>query len=221
MNQWNDARKAVLETAREMLNERLFIGMTGNVSLRLASMDNRQLLAITPSSRDYTSLQVDDIVVMDFTGQRLEGSLEPSMETPLHTAIYRTRQDVNAVIHTHSLFASAVAVVGREIPPILEDQVVFLGGAIKQVEHTHSDSKQQLTGVLEALGDRNAVILSNHGAVGTGHTLRDAANSCRILEKTARIFLLALSTGTVNELPAPAVKALKAMHNRLQSQPLG
>jgi ribulose-5-phosphate 4-epimerase/fuculose-1-phosphate aldolase len=73
MNQWYDARKTVLETARKMLEEGLSIGTTGNVSLRLPPTGNRQLLVITPTSRDYNSLQIDDMPVIDLNGQRVEG----------------------------------------------------------------------------------------------------------------------------------------------------
>jgi L-fuculose-phosphate aldolase len=217
MGQWLEARKIVLEAAQKMAAKGLVVGTAGNISLRLPPEGERQLLAITPSSRHYDLLGIDDIQVIDFDEQKVEGNLRPSMETPLHIGIYRARKNVNAVIHTHSVFASAVSVSGLDIPPILDDQVAFLGGEIKLARHALSGSKEQVANVLAALEDRSAVLLPNHGAVGTGRTMRDAFTACELIEKTARIYLLALSTGKVNQLPAKALQVEKALYDTLQN----
>jgi len=218
MGQWREARKIVLEAAQKMAAQGLVVGTAGNISLRLPPEGKRQLLAITPSSRHYDSLGIDDIQVLDFDGQKVEGSLRPSIETPLHIGIYRARKNVNAVIHTHSVFASAVSVSGLEIPPILDDQVAFLGGEIKLARHALSGSREKVANVLAALEDRSAVLLPNHGAVGTGRTMRDAFTACELIEKTARIYLLALSAGKVNQLPAKALQVEKALYDTLQNR---
>jgi len=217
MGQWHEARKIVLEAAQKMAAKGLVVGTAGNISLRLPPEGERQLLAITPSSRHYDSLGIDDIQVLDFDAQNVEGSLRPSIETPLHIGIYRARKNVNAVIHTHSVFASAVSVSGLDIPPILDDQVAFLGGEIKLARHALSGSREQVANVLAALEDRSAVLLPNHGAVGTGRTMRDAFTACELIEKTARIYLLALSTGKVNQLPAKALQIAKTLYDALQN----
>lgn len=218
MGQWREEKKIVLEAAQEMLGKGLVVGTAGNVSLRLPIEGERQMLAITPSAQHYDLLGVDDIQIVDFNGQTIEGSLRSSMETMLHIGIYRARKNVNAVIHTHSVFASAVSVAGRDIPPILDDQVAFLGGGIELARHALSGSREQVVNVVAALGNRNAVLLPNHGAIGTGRTMRDAFTACELIEKTARIYLLALSAGTVNHLPAEAIEAGKALYNRLQNE---
>jgi L-ribulose-5-phosphate 4-epimerase len=217
MGQWHEARKIVLEAARKMAAKGLVVGTAGNISLRLPPEGERQLLAITPSSRHYDLLCIDDIQIIDFDAQKVEGNLRPSMETPLHIGIYRARKNVNAVIHTHSVFASAVSVSGLDIPPILDDQVAFLGGEIKLARHALSGSREQVANVLAALGDRSAVLLPNHGAVGTGRTMRDAFTACELIEKTARTYLLALSTGKVNQLPSKARQVEKALYDTLQN----
>jgi L-fuculose-phosphate aldolase len=201
MSQWREARKTVLEAALKMSEKGLVVGTSGNISLRLLPEGGRQLMAITPTSRHYDTLGIDDIPIIDFDGQRVAGELPPSIETPLHIGIYRARKDVNAIIHTHSVFASAAAVAGLDIPPILEDQVASLGGAIRLAGYALSGTPEQLNNVLAALGERNAVLLANHGAVGTGGTMRDAFTACELIEKTARVYLLALSAGKVNLLP--------------------
>ncbi len=218
MSRWLAEKKMVLEAAQKMLEKGLVVGTAGNVSLRLPPEGGRELLAITPSSRHYDSLRVDDIQVIDFEAKPVAGNLSPSMETTLHIGIYRARKNVNAVIHTHSVFASAIAVAGMDIPAILDDQVAFLGGEIKLAKHALAGSQEQVANVLAALEDRSAVLLPNHGAVGTGRTVLDAFTAGELIEKTAKIYLLALSTGKVNHPPAEALEAEKALYNILQSR---
>ena len=218
MSQWQEARKTVLEAAREMSEKGLVVGTSGNISLRLPPRGERGLMVITPTSKHYDTLSVDDIPVVDFDGQMVEGKLRPSVETPLHIGIYRARKNVNAVIHTHSVFASAVSVIGLEIPPVLIDQVIFLGGEIKTAGGALVSTPEQIADFIAALGDRSAVLLPNHGAVGTGRTMRDAFTACELIEKTARIYLLALSAGKVNELPEEVKKTEKALYDKLQNE---
>jgi L-ribulose-5-phosphate 4-epimerase len=209
---WQEEKKKVLDVSRKMLEKGLVVGTTGNASMRLPPEADRQLLAITPSSRHYDSLDIDDIQILDFESHTVEGKLKPSMETGLHIGIYLARPDVNAVIHTHSVYASAVSVAGMDIPPILDDQVAFLGGEIKAAGYARTGSKEQIDNVMKALGDRNAVLLRNHGAVGTGVSLLDAFTACELIEKTSRIYLLALSTGNVKLLPSEAIEAEKELY---------
>jgi L-fuculose-phosphate aldolase len=218
MSQWREARKTVLEAARKMSEKGLVVGSSGNISLRLPPEGERQLLAVTPTSRHYDSLKVDDIQIVDFDDQKVAGNLPPSIETPMHIGIYRARKNVNAVIHTHSVFASAAAVAGLDIPPILDDQMAFLGGEIKLAGHALSGTPEQVANVIAALGDRSAVLLPNHGAVGTGLTMRDAFTACELIEKTAQIYLLALAAGKVNQLPVKAREIEKALYDKNQNQ---
>jgi len=218
MNQWQEARKTVIEAARRMSEKGLVAGTSGNISLRLPSDGKKHLMAITPTSRHYDTLKIDDIPIIDFNGKRVAGELPPSIETQMHIGIYRARKDVNAIIHTHSVFASAAAVAGIDIPPLLEDQVVYLGGEIKMADYAVSGSPELMTNAVAALGERNAVLLANHGAVGTGRTMRDAFTACELIEKTARVYFLALSAGKVNQLPEKAIAIQKELYAKLQTR---
>ena len=202
---WLKEKEEVLAAARKMLAQGLVTGTAGNVSRRLGPQGGRPLLAITPSSRDYTTLTPDDIQILDFTSRKIEGELTPSVETPLHIGIYKARKDVNAIIHTHSVFASAMAVAGISIPPIIDEQAAFLGGEIKLAKYAPSGTPELVKNAVAALGDRNAVLLANHGAVGVGANLPAALHACEVMENTALIYLLALSTGSVNEIPRVAI----------------
>jgi L-ribulose-5-phosphate 4-epimerase len=199
---WLKEKEEVLAAARKILEKGLVTGTSGNVSCRLAPEGKRSLLAITPSSRDYLTLEPDDIQILDFAARKVEGELNPSVETRLHIGIYKARKDVNAVIHTHSVFASAMAVAGISIPPIIDEQAAFLGGEIKLAKYAPSGTTELVKNAVAALGDRNAMLLANHGAVGVGANLPAALHACELMENTALIYLLALSTGSVNELPS-------------------
>ena len=218
MSQWQEFRETVLQAARKMVERRLAVDTSGNVSLRLPLQGDKQMMAITPTSRYYDTLKAEDIPIIDFNGERVAGNLSPSKETPLHTGIYKARKDINAIIHTHSVFASAAAVAGLDIPPILEDQMVLLGGEIKVAKYAIGGSPELLPNVLAALGDRNGVLLSNHGAVGTGKTMRDAFIACELIEKSAEVYFLALYAGKVNQLPEKAVAIQKTLYAKLQTR---
>jgi L-fuculose-phosphate aldolase len=209
MSMWNSEKKMVLQAAQQMAAKGLVVGTSGNVSLRLGKHGERELLAITPHGRYYDSLDVDDIVVLDFEGKLVEGELDASVEKLLHIGVYKTRRKVNAVIHAHPVLGSALAVAGLEIPAILDDQVTEIGGEIKVAEYALSGSPEIVKNVLSALGPRNAVLLANHGALSVGRDIREAFTICELLEKTAKIYISALSLGKVNLLPADIAEVLK------------
>jgi len=197
------------------MSERGFVvGTAGNISMRLRDSDGREVMAITPTSRYYDTIGVDDIAVVDFDGQRVEGEFSPSVETMLHIGVYKARKKVNAVIHSHPVLSSAFAVAGMEIPPIIDDQVTYLGGAIKVAEYALSGSEDLVKHALAALGPRNAVILANHGAVCVGKDLREAFTNLEMLEKTAKIYICVLSIRKkVTPIPAEFLEAMSAYFN--------
>ena len=145
--------------------------------------------------------------------------MAPSSEVKLHLAVYRRRDDVGAVMHSHSVHASALAIAGLGIPAVLEEEVAFLGGDIKAAEFGPSGSERLANNAVRALGDRNAVILANHGAVGVGRTLREALDACELLEKAAKAFILASAIGSVKPLTAQAVNAARKTFKRSQIAP--
>ena len=210
MSKWSSERKAVLDAARRMSEKGFVVGTAGNVSVRLADPGGQGLMAITPTSRYYDTIGVDDIAVVDFDGQRVEGEFSPSVETMLHLGVYKARKKVNAVIHSHPVLSSAFAVAGMEIPPIVEDQVTYLGGVIKVAEYALSGSEDLVKNALAALGPRNAVLLANHGAVCVGRDLREAFTNCEMLEKTAKIYICVLSTGKPVPIPSESLEAMSA-----------
>jgi L-fuculose-phosphate aldolase len=93
----------------------------------------------------------------------------------------------------------------------MEDQVAILGGEIKLARHALSGTKEQIETVLTALENRNAVLLPNHGAVGIGRTVQDTLTACQLIEKTAKIYLLARLAGKVTLLPPEILPAMQTV----------
>jgi L-fuculose-phosphate aldolase len=207
---WEVQKMEVLEIARQMDEKGLVVGTSGNVSQRLREPDGRELVAITPSGRHYDTMKAEDIVLVDMEGQRVEGELAPSIETIMHLGIYKARKKVCAVVHTHAVFGSTIAVTGREIPSLLDDQVTFLGGEIKVAAYALPGSPELAKNAVAALGLRNAVVLANHGTLTVGRNLREAFDNCELLEKTARVYVLAVGLGALTPVPADMAEVEKA-----------
>ena len=164
-------------------------------------------------------MTVKDIVVCDYEGEPVEGELSPSSEMHLHVAIYQARPDVHAVIHTHSIYASVCAVTGLDIPPIVDEMTVYLGGPVKVAQYGFPGTRDLADKAVRALEDRKAVILRNHGMAACGATLEEALAHCRLVERVAQIFVTARAMGAVNPLPPDVVEKERAMYlMRLRAQ---
>jgi L-ribulose-5-phosphate 4-epimerase len=218
LSKWLKEKRLVLETARLMSDRGLVTGTSGNVSMRLTPDNGRELLAITPTSRYYDKLTPEDIPVIDFEAEPVEGDLAPSSESMLHIKLYQIRKDIGAVIHTHAVYSSALAVAHLPVPPILDDQVTVIGGEVKIAEYASSGSDELVENVATAIGDRNGVLMMNHGMLAAGKDLREAFTVCETLEKTSRIYYMCLTLGKVHLLSDEAIEAgqayFKMLHGR-------
>ena len=211
--QWATEKHEVAEAARRMLSLGLVTGTSGNVSLRLAPYnDSGELVAMTPMGRAYETLRDDDIAVVDFDVEPVEGDLPPSSESLLHTAIYRARSDARAVVHTHSVFSTVAAVAGLEIPPIIDEMVVAIGGPVEVSQYAFPGSQELADSVCAALGERGAALIRNHGAVGVGRDLAEALDVCVLLERVAQVFVYSTLLGRVDTLPPEVVDAELAIY---------
>lgn len=212
---WAEARHAVLETAQDLARTGMLVGTGGNVSVRIPGAE---ALAITPSGRDYLGMAEADICIVGFDGAPLAGDLRPSVETGMHTAVYRGREDVGAVIHTHQPFVSVLAVTDTAIPALFDEQVMNLGESIEVVRYGVSGSVDLLQNVSARLGNSaNAYILQNHGALVLGATIEDAARNVGLLEKCARVYVTALTTGrAITPLPAEMAEAIAELRRSEQ-----
>ena len=220
-SRWKEERHEVVLAAREMASLGLVTGSSGNVSMRLRRDDDtRELLAVTPSGKPYATLNDEDIVITDFDVETVEGELTPSTETLLHVAVYRARPDVQAVIHTHSVFSSVAAVAGLDIPPIIDEMMIAIGGPAKVSRYAFPGTQELADNVCAALDERNGALIRNHGAVGVGRDLREALDVCALLERVAQIFIYASMLGKANTLPSEVIEAELSIY-RMRRQDMG
>jgi L-fuculose-phosphate aldolase len=141
----------------------------------------------------------------------LEGS-RPSSELPLHLAIYAARPDVYAIVHTHSLYATACAVAGTAIPPCLEELVQVVGGGVEVADYALPGTAELAQNTVIALGDRTAALLSNHGAVACGPSLKEAMLVAELVEKAAHIHAIAGQLGGSRRLDDEDVKMMRRFY---------
>ncbi len=195
-DQWNEQRHELTEVTREMYRRGLVGAYSGNSSMRLTGAGDEGLLLVTPTHHPYYRLQPEDLVVVDLYGHPVEeGGMQPSSETQLHLEIYRRRDDVGAVVHTHSIYASVAAVVGRDIPPLIDEMLMTIGGPIKVSKYAFPGTQDLAEAAYTALGERNAALLRNHGVVGVGPDIWEALEVCDLVERLAHIFVLARNFG--------------------------
>ncbi|MHA1694120.1 MAG: class II aldolase/adducin family protein [Candidatus Helarchaeota archaeon] len=211
MSEFEEQKKIVLDAAKTFLRTGLTVGTSGNISLRTGK--KATTMAITPSSREYDELTLDDIIIVDFSDEEdnikvIEGNWSPSSETILHSYIYKKRKKINAIIHYHPVFSTACGLVLDELPAILDDQTFFLGGAIPVTkEYAVSGSKELARQVQELIANTNAIIIRNHGSIGIGKNIEYAFEACQLLEKTAKIYVYAkLLGGNIKFMDEKSIK---------------
>ena len=186
-----DLRKQMVEICREAMDEGLFTGTSGNLSVNLR--DGTML--ITPTSVRYTVMRPEDIVRCDLDGRVIEGELKPSSEWRMHAIVYRNYPDTGAIFHTHSPYATAFAVVHRAIPATLIEMHVFLGGDVPCAPYATPGTDAVGESVIPYLARRNGCLLANHGVLAVGNDLNEARIRAEYIEDAAKIYHYAAALG--------------------------
>lgn len=203
-----EARHDVWLHARKMWEASLVTGSAGNVSARI----DDALIAITPTSIPYSDMVAKDIAVVELSsGRPVDAASKPSYELPMHLVIYRERSDVRAIVHTHAPFTTALSVLRKPLPPVLEEMVVALGGAVEVADYAFTGTTDVGRNALRALGDRAAVLLANHGNVCVGRDLAHALHVAIAMEAGARVYVEALRVGEPVPLPPESVAAARRL----------
>lgn len=197
MLKYESARKQVSETGLRIFKEKLVVGTWGNISVRI---EGTEYFAITPSGVEYDQIRPEDIVVMDKSGEIVDGKLKPSIEWPMHNAIYKNRQDIGAIIHVHAIYTTALAMAHMSIPAASEDLVQIVGGDVRVSKYALPGSEELAANAVEALKGRNAVLLANHGSLSAGEDLHETLKIVEIMEKTAQATIYAMSLGKIHVL---------------------
>ncbi len=189
-------RKEIVETALAMSRSGLSPGRSGNVSCRLG-----EGMLITPSGKCYEELSADDIVFVGRDGNAEHSEYAPSSEWHFHLAAYNTRPDRNALVHTHSLHATALACARKGIPAFHYMVAVAGGKDIPCVPYATFGTPELARHVADGLKDRDACLMANHGQIAIGLTLAAALELASEVEVLAEQFIATLSLGPAHILP--------------------
>jgi L-fuculose-phosphate aldolase len=190
-----DPRAILIAACRELTRCGLTYGTSGNISVRC---DDRRFF-VSPTGMDYGLLQVEDIPLVQLDG-RWFGSRRPSSEWRFHRDIFQSRSEVGAIVHTHSVQATALACTGRGIPAF-HYMVAVAGGIDIRCAPYHPFGTQELSdAALAALKDRRACLLANHGVIATGVDVPCAMSLAGEVENLARQYCAALALGDVRIL---------------------
>ncbi|BCJ26738.1 class II aldolase/adducin family protein [Actinocatenispora sera] len=188
-----DERAEVVAVCRRLVAERLVVGTAGNVSVRVGD-----LVAVTPSGVDYATLTADQVGVHRLDGTPVQAPLAPTSEAPMHLACYAARR-TGAVVHTHSVAATALSCLVDEVPPVHYYLGMF-GGRLPVARYASYGTPQLAENMLAALGDGTGVLLANHGAVTLGDTLAAAYDRAVYLEYVCDVALRVLGAGRTARL---------------------
>jgi L-fuculose-phosphate aldolase len=191
----DDARERVAAAARRLARERLVIGTAGNVSERCDG-----LVAITPTGAALADLIPQHVAVVGLDGAHHAGDLAATSELELHLGVYR-RYDARAVVHTHAPMATALSCVLDELP-VIHYQMLLFGGPVRVAPYATFGSAELARLTLDALQDRNAALMANHGAIAFASDLDTAVEQSLMLEWACTVYWRAAALGTPRVLDA-------------------
>lgn len=196
----------------ELPKNNLVVWTSGNVSSRDPESG---LVVIKPSGVMYPALTPDMMVVLDLEGKIVQGTLKPSSDTATHLYIYRQRQDVNGIVHTHSPFATAFAAVGKPIPPVLTAMCDEFGGEIPLGVFAPIGDETIGKEVIRSIGSSPAILMQNHGVFTVGKSAQAAIKAAVMVEDAARTVYYAMQLGELIPIPQEMVARL---HKRYLEQ---
>jgi L-fuculose-phosphate aldolase len=171
----------------------LVVGTSGNVSTR--TPDGAVL--VMPSGLAYAAMEPEDVVLVDLDGTVVEGSFEPSVETPMHTGILRARPEIGGIVHTHARYSTTLACLNWEIPPIHYMLAVLSDeGRVPLARYATYGTEELARNATDALGSSHtACLLSNHGTIAVGGSVTEAYVSTELLEEMAELYYRARTAG--------------------------
>ncbi len=188
---YREEKEQILSTARKLMSYGIVRLSAGNFSIRRG-----EHVIVTPSGMDYEGLDSSDLVVVDMKGKVVEGERKPSLDTVGLLYIYNHLPRIQALIHTHQVYATAVSLIADRIPAMLTPQVNTLKGDVPVTRFAPAGKVETGIVTVESIGDRNAVILRQHGVMAAGKDLKEALYAVVYLEEAAQAFLLARAIGT-------------------------
>jgi L-fuculose-phosphate aldolase len=195
-----EKRQSIIDACRSMNALGINQGTSGNISLRHDSG-----LLITPTSVPYETMQPEQIVFMDLDGS-FDPAQRPSSEWRFHLDILKARPDVEAVVHAHPTYCTALAIMGMEIPPVHYMIACAGGDTIRCAPYATFGTQELSEHAVKALEDRLACLLEHHGMIAIGPSLSKAMWLAVEVETLARQYHGCLQIGTPRLLSKAEIK---------------
>lgn len=180
-----EIRQAVKDAGVKLLESNLVQGTWGNISIRL----DDKYMVVTPSGMDYIRMRPEDTVVVDINTLEYTSDVKPTSEKKIHAAIYRDRPEIGAVIHSHPLWSSAVAAARIEMPVTDERHRRLIGDSVRPGAYGLPGTKKLTEGAVEAMKERNACFLANHGIIACAPTIDEAFEVCKAMEECSKNYI--------------------------------
>lgn len=199
-----EERQKIVEYGQKLIKTNLTKGTGGNLSIF-----NRKenLVAITPSGVDYFKTKPEDIVILDLHGNLVDGDKKPSSETEMHLIFYRRRTDIDAIIHTHTVFATTLSCLNIPLPPV-HYLVALAGLDVRCAKYATYGTKALAENAFKAMADRYAVLLANHGLLAGSKDLFNAFNITEEIEYCSELYYRTKSMGEPIILPEDEMKIM-------------
>lgn len=196
--QLQSLREELIVYGKKLVESKLTTGTGGNLSI---CDRESNLMAITPSGIDYFKITPEQIVLIDVaTGDIVDGTGVPSSECEMHRILYKYRTDINAVIHTHSTFAATISCLNQPLPAV-HYLVAFAGVDVRCAPYASYGTVELAKNAFEAMKDRKACLLANHGLIAAGKDLAEAFAITETIEFCCELYCRAKSIGEPVILP--------------------
>jgi len=205
-----ETRRDIIACARKVYEKGIVAATDGNISCRL--MNDR--IMITPSGSSFSTMTTNDFAYVDIDGNSLNFDQKPSSELPMHLEIYRQRPDIQAIIHAHPPFATALTLTENSLTDPILPEVVIMFGEIPTAPYATPSTQESAESIRHLIKDHDAILLDHHGAVTYGNSLENAFNKMEKLEHAAKTILAAKSLGTPRMLNQDQLRKLKDLKNR-------
>jgi ribulose-5-phosphate 4-epimerase/fuculose-1-phosphate aldolase len=188
-NATKDISERIVKAGRELYAHGLVKGTSGNISAKIPGTDT---FLIKPSGARLEVLKPEELVLVDHLGNKIRGESNVSRETRMHAAIYRTRKDAQAVVHTHAPTSTAFGIAKTEILPLQIEMFMLLPNGVPVIPFQPPGSESLAEAVQKKISDSDAVILENHGIVTVGSTIEAACSLNEMVEEGAKVQLLTM-----------------------------
>lgn len=212
----NNISEAIIKYGMRMCEDNLTSGTGGNISV----FDRQTgIMAITSSGIPYPKIRREQILQIDVeSGETVAGEGVPSSEIALHRIIYQRRTDLNALVHTHSVFATAYSCL-RQTLPAVHYLIAVAGPDVPCAEYASFGTPELAENVFASMAERKACLMANHGLLAGGETLAEAYNIAETIEFCCRIYCHAKTFGEPQILSAEEMERMVVRFQSYGRQP--